>query len=249
MHTLEPEGTVPEADDAPMHFGDKHYFGVFIVSKGKMVREAFCNAFRNLEPAIAFFPVTSIADIASPAAMPHAILALIYSDGESSSCEWVREELALASGAGMRVAIISEATTSLPEVIELMQLGCRGFISSNFSFQVALSAVKIIAEGEPFVPADIIQDAAQEELSKMQLLSIPREHIEQGRGWAALSWRERTVLELACRGMPNRNIGNELGIATSTVKIHVSKIMKKLQVTNRTQLCALLAKARAGSGS
>lgn len=248
MHTLEPEGAAPEAD-APMLSDDNHYFGVFIASKGKMVREAFCNAFRNVEPAIAFSPVTSIADIASPAAMTYDILALIYSDGDHASCKWVRDELVLASGAGMRVAIISEATTSLSKVIECMKLGCRGFISSDFSFQVALNAVKIIAAGELFVPAGIIQDAAQEELSKMQLLAIPREHIEQGRGWAALSWRERTVLELACMGMPNRAIGNELGIATSTVKIHVSKIMKKLQVTNRTQLCALLAKARAGSGS
>jgi DNA-binding NarL/FixJ family response regulator len=45
-------------------------------------------------------------------------------------------------------------------------------------------------------------------------------------------------------GMPNKDIAKELGIATNAVKVHVGSIMKKLDVTNRTQLCAILGGAK-----
>jgi len=56
-----------------------------------------------------------------------------------------------------------------------------------------------------------------------------------------LTCREREVLTLVARGLPNRNIARHLGIAEKTVKNHLATIFVKLGVSDRTQaaLCAV----------
>jgi DNA-binding NarL/FixJ family response regulator len=54
-----------------------------------------------------------------------------------------------------------------------------------------------------------------------------------------LTPREREVLALICEGLSNKEIGRHLGIAPSTVKVHVSKILRALNVSTRLQ--AILA--------
>jgi DNA-binding NarL/FixJ family response regulator len=48
-----------------------------------------------------------------------------------------------------------------------------------------------------------------------------------------LTPRERDVLALLCEGLPNKWIARRLGIAPTTVKVHVSKIFRTLNVSNR----------------
>jgi len=59
-----------------------------------------------------------------------------------------------------------------------------------------------------------------------------------------LTARERQVLELIGRGLPNKLIARELGISEKTVKTHVGHVLAKLGVTDRTQ--AALHAVRAG---
>jgi DNA-binding NarL/FixJ family response regulator len=50
-----------------------------------------------------------------------------------------------------------------------------------------------------------------------------------------LTPREREVLGLIGRGMPNKRIARELGVSEKTVKTHVGHVLAKLGVTDRTQ--------------
>jgi DNA-binding NarL/FixJ family response regulator len=52
---------------------------------------------------------------------------------------------------------------------------------------------------------------------------------------AELTAREREVLELIARGMPNKAIALRLSLSEKTVKAHVSAVLRKLEVTDRTQ--------------
>src|SRR3954452_1387443 len=67
------------------------------------------------------------------------------------------------------------------------------------------------------------------------------------RMWGTLTRTELEVIELLVTGMTNREIGGELGVGTETVKSHVSNVLVKLGVRNRTALAAI-AGAR-GTGS
>lgn len=59
-------------------------------------------------------------------------------------------------------------------------------------------------------------------------------------GTSLLSLREREIVAAVARGLSNRDIAAEAGIAQQTVKNHLSSIFQKLQVRSRVQL-ALLA--------
>jgi NarL family two-component system response regulator LiaR len=79
----------------------------------------------------------------------------------------------------------------------------------------------------------------------LRTLSEPGPAIRRGdqTGEAALTPREREVLELIATGRSNKRIAVELGIAEKTVKTHVGHLMAKLGVSDRTQ-AALLAVRR-----
>jgi DNA-binding CsgD family transcriptional regulator len=60
---------------------------------------------------------------------------------------------------------------------------------------------------------------------------------------AALSPRERQILELAARGMTNVQVARELSVTTHAVKFHLAHIYRKLGAVNRTEAAARYAKA------
>ncbi|HMB09679.1 helix-turn-helix transcriptional regulator [Saliniramus sp.] len=59
-------------------------------------------------------------------------------------------------------------------------------------------------------------------------------------GWGRLTPREREVAAGVLEGKANKVIAAELGLSDNTVKMHLTQIMRKLKVTNRTQVVLLL---------
>jgi two-component system nitrate/nitrite response regulator NarL len=74
---------------------------------------------------------------------------------------------------------------------------------------------------------------AFETLLDCELIQAPLSPLPQ------LSGRQRDVLRLVADGRPNREIGRRLGLTEITVRVHVSAILRRLQVKNRTQACIL----------
>jgi DNA-binding NarL/FixJ family response regulator len=62
-------------------------------------------------------------------------------------------------------------------------------------------------------------------------------------GWASLTPAERSVVELAVRGLSNPEIAAELYIGRGTVKTHLAHVYVKLGVANRTELARSAASA------
>jgi TolB-like protein len=67
------------------------------------------------------------------------------------------------------------------------------------------------------------------------LPASPRGDQEPAARVAALSTRQREVLELIARGLSNKQIGTELGISTETVRTHTTAVLERLGVGNRTE--------------
>ena len=62
-------------------------------------------------------------------------------------------------------------------------------------------------------------------------------------GWDGLTEREKAVAARVVIGMTNREIAQEMHLATSTIKAHLSNTMLKLGVANRTQVALVALRA------
>lgn len=72
----------------------------------------------------------------------------------------------------------------------------------------------------------------------------PSAHQRDDASWRDLTPREREVAEGLLEGKANKVIAHELGLSDNTVKMHLTQIMRKLHVTNRTQVVLLLGAGR-----
>lgn len=88
-------------------------------------------------------------------------------------------------------------------------------------------AIRHVLAGECWLPSG---------LPEKPLYCQPEYQSEITRGLRALSPRRYRILMMVANGMLNKQIAYELGLAESTIKAHVSAIMKLLKVRNRTQI-------------
>lgn len=109
-------------------------------------------------------------------------------------------------------------------VFEVLKAGAEGYLQKDVSAEELRSALQIVSNGDTLFPASVINRVMGRERSK------PEETIED-----ILTDREIEVLEMMAKGNNNRTIGQKLFISEKTVKNHVSSILKKLEVNDRTQ--------------
>jgi DNA-binding NarL/FixJ family response regulator len=114
-----------------------------------------------------------------------------------------------------------------------VRAGAAGYLLKDVEPSELVRAIRTVADGEsllhPAVAARLMEEFSDTERPVAD---------------EALTAREREVLLLIARGLPNKQIALELGIAEKTVKTHVSSILGKLGLTDRTQ--AALYAVRAG---
>jgi two-component system, NarL family, response regulator LiaR len=118
-------------------------------------------------------------------------------------------------------------------LLPAIEAGAAGYLLKDAEPQEVVRAIRAAHAGEalldPSVAARLVAAIAQPAGEQ------PRER---------LTPREQEVLALIARGMPNKLIARELGIAEKTVKTHVGHLLAKLGVADRTQ--AALYAVRAG---
>jgi two-component system, NarL family, response regulator LiaR len=111
------------------------------------------------------------------------------------------------------------------QIFPAVRAGAAGYLLKDVEPQELVRAIRAAHEGEALLhPA--VAARLMEEFSSG--------HGHPG-AESSLTGREREVLELIGHGLPNKLIARELGIAEKTVKTHVSAILSKLGVTDRTQ--------------
>jgi DNA-binding NarL/FixJ family response regulator len=129
----------------------------------------------------------------------------------------------------------------LDDIIEAMEQGVRGYIPTSLEPFEAAAALQCVASGGTFVPASAMIKLAAEHQSRSKQAGKP-----EANPLRDLTPRESQVVACLRQGKPNKLIAHELGISESTVKVFVRLILRKLHVSNRTEV-AVLARDRAGS--
>jgi two-component system nitrate/nitrite response regulator NarL len=126
------------------------------------------------------------------------------------------------------IVVLAEQIDSA-SVSRAMAAGVRGFLPKCISINALDLSLQLIALGEnlftvPFSVAGGWEDPA----------TVPR-GIEIAKLRIPLSPREVEILQRLGEGAPNKVIARELGVAEATVKVHVKSVLRKINVSNRTQ--------------
>jgi len=150
-----------------------------------------------------------------------------------------------ANHPALPVVVLSSANDRA-SVTQALDQGAMGYIPKLSSNEVLISALRLVLSGGIYIPPEIL---ARWEFPPAV---TPQAAAASGRGKPpqknladmGLSERQEQVLRLLLEGKSNKLICRELDLAESTVKNHVTLILKALNVTSRTQ--AVIAAARMG---
>ena len=130
-------------------------------------------------------------------------------------------------GCAARIVILSGE--SKPSLIHLaLECGAAGFIPKRYSSEAMVGALEVVLDGGIFLPSDLPGGHGGGSGATHALIEA-----EQRIG--ELTPRQIDVYRAAARGLPNKLIARELGIAESTVKTHLQAVYAVLGVRNRTE--------------
>ncbi|MCK1794949.1 response regulator transcription factor [Streptomyces sp. XM4193] len=140
-----------------------------------------------------------------------------------------------ASGAAARVLILT--TYDLDEyVYQALRAGASGFLLKDSSARQLADGVRVVASGEALLAPTVTRRLIAEFSRLSDLPSGPAGPRGPLRArLAELTERETEVLALVAQGLSNCEIAEHLFLAESTVKTHMSRILDKLRLRDRTQ--------------
>lgn len=130
--------------------------------------------------------------------------------------------------------VIVSAEEDKSIVLQALTYGAVGFITKSSDSPQMVEALQQILNGQVYLPPDVIRSSSSSRNQGNKSAVIDPKLI------ASLSRRQLLVFERMAKGDSNKQIAYELNIAETTVKSHVSAILRKLSVHNRIQavLCA-----------
>jgi NarL family two-component system response regulator LiaR len=132
---------------------------------------------------------------------------------------------------GARVVVLTSFLDD-ERVLPALRAGAAGYLLKNVEPRELARSIRLAAAGEalidPAVAARLVDALGSDRRAEQ----------------AELTPREQEVLDLIGRGFANKRIALELGIAEKTVKTHVSHVLAKLGVSDRTQAALYAVRSR-----
>jgi DNA-binding NarL/FixJ family response regulator len=114
-------------------------------------------------------------------------------------------------------------------LLQGMRAGARGYLRKDASLETLVRAIRVLHHGGTFYQPALTEKLLRGARLLAAELPPPPVLIEP------LTARETEVMRLVAGGCSNREIGEALGAAEATVKVHVSSILSKLGVRDRVQ--------------
>jgi DNA-binding NarL/FixJ family response regulator len=196
---------------------------ILLADDHEVMRLAMRHALQPLAAEIEWFEAADAAQVDAQLANGVDLdLALVDlhmpgADGAPTIARWRRKHPALP-------LVILSATEDAALVRELIALGVAGFIPKSDAAAVMLQAIRLVLAGGTYAPLRFLSDSAPG--------CVDATPASNGSG---LTPRQLEVLRLLARGLPNKAIARELGLAEATVKVHLLAIYRVLQARNRTE--------------
>ena len=194
---------------------------VFVVDDDASMRDALSNLFRSVGLRVEVFGSaheflqSTLPDVPSCLILDVSLPGLNGLDLQKRIADRVETPIIFITGHG-----------SIPLTVQAMRAGAVEFLTKPFTDTVLLDAIhNALERSKALLERDeIIRDLK----SRYRLLTS----------------REREVLLLVVSGLPNKQIGGELGISEITVKAHRGKVMQKMKANSLPDLVKMAEKLR-----
>ncbi len=203
---------------------------ILVVDDHPLIQEALQHVLAALEPALELIQ-------AQDASEAHAALS------REPDTDLILLDLALPGSDGFELlgdlrrewpsmpVLVLSATHDRATVEHALDLGAMGFIPKTANTRVLLEALQLVLSGGVYVPTE---SARPNGAVRPQPVTRPDQ--------LGLTLRQADVLKLLVQGKPNKLICRDLRLSEGTVKVHVSAILRALNVRNRTQVVIELAR-------
>jgi DNA-binding NarL/FixJ family response regulator len=182
-----------------------------------------------------------------------ALFDLILVDLVMPGLPWTEGLASLRAAAPKTPVVVLSANEDRRLVLEAVRLGASGFIPKTASSKVMIRALDLVLSGGIYLPTTLLDETSIPMASALSDLPAPSLPASSLSGSAAqdskammspLTPRQREVLSLLGLGQSNKEIARQLRLSEGTVKLHVTAILKALNVNNRTG--AVVAAQRLG---
>jgi DNA-binding NarL/FixJ family response regulator len=130
--------------------------------------------------------------------------------------------------------VLLSAATDGPHVVKAIRAGVAAYLPRNTSWEQLLRTIQDVRRGDYPINELVLSlpDVAAQVLAAFRQMAVDEDTQSI---YSPLSPRELQVLELVAAGRTNKEIASLLDISNQTVKNHVSSILRKLAVNDRTQ--------------
>jgi DNA-binding NarL/FixJ family response regulator len=136
-----------------------------------------------------------------------------------------------------RTAIIMLTPSEDEErLFQSIKVGAAAYYTRNITSEELVDAVRKVSQGEYLINDDVLSkpQLASRVLRSFHELTVEKEEGTPKDSYSPLSSREVEILDYIARGNSNKEIAKSLKISDQTVKNHITSILKKLSVSDRT---------------
>ena len=148
-----------------------------------------------------------------------------------SMAQWPEVLLQLQSRESRTIVLAPDRTDNSSDEFKGVLLGVHGIVNTSANLAEDLpKAIRAVLEGKLWISRNALDQYVKRTNGVFSGLSFRDRH---------LTARERHVLQFMARGFSNKQTGKMLAISERTVELHVSNVMRKLQVKSRRELLAL----------
>ncbi|WP_419904695.1 response regulator [Kiloniella sp.] len=201
---------------------------ILVADDHQMVREGVKGVLAELDTDLIVLEAEDFSGVIESISA-HTDLDLVLLDISMPGMDGVKNIIQLKSLApDIPVAILS-AHNDPKLVKEALAIGADGYISKTSKTAVMLHAIRLILDGEIYIPSLFLEPNGLD-ITEQEQPSSPLDN---------LTPRQLEVFDRMRTGASNKEIAREIGCAESTVKAHVTAILKTLNVNSRAKACAL----------
>lgn len=141
------------------------------------------------------------------------------------------EALAAIKSGGFQTSVIMlTGFVRIEYLTRAITLGASGFLSKEVDPDRIPHAIRVVTSGDSIIDRDVLQEAIQEFYFATGAEAQDRETTTH-----SLTNQELRVLRFIAEGLNNESIAQMLSVSRNTVKAHVSSILSKLGLSDRTQ--------------